>query len=342
MAFSPSATPASSANVLEYLRSKSAIDYDSLDPRVASDLGPFADCTSNQWEAYTNLCDPNNASLLEESVALARELQPEISTVSVEELAVEIAMMKLALRMAPLVHGSLHVMCNPLYSWDTNKVYETGHRFHQICRGLEPSFDLSRLIMKVPSTWEGLQACSRLKSDNIKTLATTLFTMEQVVLAGEAGCTSISPFVHELRAHLDSDYHDHDPILDLVPQAQRYYAKHGIPTKVKACAFTTVSEIISLAGVDAMTIPAEVLEELFSMTGSQEKFKPQSVFDNGVGTASTGSERLSYIHDKTKFYRAFATNGRGKAKTEDAIAVFCGFQTQSEALMAKVGSLKQC
>lgn len=60
--------------------------------------------------------------------------------------------------------------------------------------------------MKVPSTWEGLQACSRLKSDGIKTLATTAFTMEQVILAGEAGCISISPFAHELRAHLGTSY----------------------------------------------------------------------------------------------------------------------------------------
>jgi hypothetical protein len=78
--------------------------------------------------------------------------------------------------------------------------------FHAISRILDPEFELSRLIMKVPATWEGLQACSRLKVDNIKTLATTLFTMEQVVLAGEAGCISISPFAHELRAHLDSSY----------------------------------------------------------------------------------------------------------------------------------------
>ena len=58
--------------------------------------------------------------------------------------------------------------------------------------------------MKVPATWEGLQACKRLKADGIKTLATTLFTMEQVVLAGEAVCISISPFAYELRAHLDT------------------------------------------------------------------------------------------------------------------------------------------
>lgn len=37
----------------------------------------------------------------------------------------------------------------------------------------------------------------------IKTLATTVFTMEQVVLAGEAGCVFMSPFVHEAKAHFD-------------------------------------------------------------------------------------------------------------------------------------------
>jgi transaldolase len=68
---------------------------------------------------------------------------------------------------------------------------------------LEPNFDLSRLVIKVPSTWEGLQACRKLKDLGINTLATTLFTIEQAILAGEVGCISISPFVHELRVHFD-------------------------------------------------------------------------------------------------------------------------------------------
>jgi transaldolase len=58
--------------------------------------------------------------------------------------------------------------------------------------------------MKVPATWEGLQACRELRYSGIKTLATTLFTMEQAVLAGEVGCVSISPFVHELKALFDT------------------------------------------------------------------------------------------------------------------------------------------
>ncbi|PHH59774.1 hypothetical protein CDD81_2578 [Ophiocordyceps australis] len=283
------------------------------------------------------LCNPQNAALVQESVALAHKLKNEFGGVSVDEVAVEIAMNKLALRVIPLISGSIHVMCNPLYAWDTQKVYQTGHRFHKICRLLDPDFDLSRLVMKVPSTWQGLQACKRLKAENIKTLATTLFTMEQVVLAGEVGCTSVSPFIHELRAHSESDYHDSAPIHALVAQAQRYYTDHNVATKVKACAFMTTDEIISFAGVDAMTIPAETLQEL-AVTDAPDDIESRSVFYDGAknGLKLKRSERLSYVDDEQKFLRAFATNARGKAKTEDAIAVFCGFQVKAEALVASV------
>lgn len=71
---------------------------------------------------------------------------------------------------------------------------------------LDPTFDTSRIVMKVPATWEGLQGCRELATVGIKTLATTLFTMAQAVLAGEVGCASISPFVHDLKVHLDGKY----------------------------------------------------------------------------------------------------------------------------------------
>lgn len=62
---------------------------------------------------------------------------------------------------------------------------------------------MSRLCVKVVATWEGLQACRELTTLGIHTLATTLFTMEQAILAGEVGCTYIAPFVHELKAFFD-------------------------------------------------------------------------------------------------------------------------------------------
>ena len=62
---------------------------------------------------------------------------------------------------------------------------------------------MSRLCVKVVSTWEGLQACKILSTLGINTLATTLFTMEQAILAAEAECVYIAPFVHELQAFFD-------------------------------------------------------------------------------------------------------------------------------------------
>lgn len=71
-------------------------------------------------------------------------------------------------------------------------------------KSLDTSFDVSRICVKIPSTFEGLQACRVLQSKGIKTLATTLFTIEQAVLAADAGCCYIAPYLHELRAQTDS------------------------------------------------------------------------------------------------------------------------------------------
>lgn len=61
-----------------------------------------------------------------------------------------------------------------------------------IYKALDPSFDASRVCIKIPSTWEGLEACRVLEKNGISTLATTLFSMEQAALAADAGCTYVS------------------------------------------------------------------------------------------------------------------------------------------------------
>ena len=135
-------------------------------------------------------------------------------------------MVALALTIAPTITGHILVMTNPRYSNSTSKTIENASRtssvfqnytltiiistnnvagFAHFCHALDPSFDISRLCVKVPATWEGLQACRKLKSLGIKTAATTLFTMEQAILAAEAGCESIIPFVHELKVLFEDE-----------------------------------------------------------------------------------------------------------------------------------------
>ena len=69
---------------------------------------------------------------------------------------------------------------------------------------LGSNFDASRVCVKIASTFEGLQACRVLQSHGVKTLATTLFTVEQAVLAADAGCHYIAPYLNELKSQTDT------------------------------------------------------------------------------------------------------------------------------------------
>ena len=64
------------------------------------------------------------------------------------------------------------------------------------------------MCIKIPATWEGMQACRTLESapHDIATLATTMFCKEQAMLAAHVGCTYIAPYINELRVHFDPGY----------------------------------------------------------------------------------------------------------------------------------------
>lgn len=72
-----------------------------------------------------------------------------------------------------------------------------------IFKDLDPKYDSKRVCIKIPATWEGMQACRELEKQGIATLATTMFCLEQAALASHAGCTYIAPYINELRVHFD-------------------------------------------------------------------------------------------------------------------------------------------
>jgi len=80
--------------LLSALRERTQVDCDTLDTSVASALGPFVDCTSNQAIALSELQKPHHANLLKRSGALAKQLVSQYADVDVVALAVEIAVRK--------------------------------------------------------------------------------------------------------------------------------------------------------------------------------------------------------------------------------------------------------
>ncbi|KAH8432834.1 uncharacterized protein LDX57_010463 [Aspergillus melleus] len=212
----------SGTTLLEYFRSRTQVDLDTFDIEAARELRGCIDCTSNQFEYFNELSKEGRKGVLEKAIKLAQKEHGNFGSVTVEELAVEAAAVYMAIEIRPFVKGDIHVMANPWYSYSKERIIATGKSelyypsadeiltvasfnagFHELFALLDANFDRTRLVMKVPATWEGLQACRELRDHGIKTLGTTLFTMEQAVLAGEVGCVSISPFIHELKSLFD-------------------------------------------------------------------------------------------------------------------------------------------
>ena len=112
------------------------------------------------------------------------------------------------------------------------------------------------VIIKVPSTIEGLKAVSRLKQDNIRTNVTLCFNANQALLAARAGAFVVSPFVGRLD---DISEPGVELIHDIV---QLYTMDPEIDTQVLAASIRHPRHIIEVAqaGADIATVPFKVLQ----------------------------------------------------------------------------------
>ena len=113
------------------------------------------------------------------------------------------------------------------------------------------------VIIKVPSTIEGLKAVARLKRDGIRTNVTLCFNANQALLAARAGAFIVSPFVGRLDDISESGV---DLIYEIV---QVYGLDPEIETQVLAASIRHPRHIIEVAqaGADIATVPFKVLQQ---------------------------------------------------------------------------------
>src|SRR5690606_25549473 len=129
------------------------------------------------------------------------------------------------------------------------------------------------ILIKIASTWEGIQAARQLEQEGIHCNLTLLFNFTQAVACAEAGATLISPFVGRIldwhkAQQPDADFSgDNDPGVQSVSQIYQHYKAHGYQTVVMGASFRNRGEIEALAGCDKLTISPELLAELESTAG---------------------------------------------------------------------------
>ena len=116
-----------------------------------------------------------------------------------------------------------------------------------------------RILIKLSSTWEGIEAARVLQKEGIDCNMTLLFSIAQAAAAADAGAFLISPFVgrildwHKKASGKDFTGAD-DPGVQSVKAIYRYYKAHGIKTVVMGASFRSVGEIEELAVCDRLTI----------------------------------------------------------------------------------------
>ncbi len=115
------------------------------------------------------------------------------------------------------------------------------------------------VVVKLPTTKEGLKACKCLAADGIKTNITLCFSANQALLIAKAGGTYVSPFL----GRLDDIGHTG---MDLIRQIVQIYRNYNFKTQVLAASLRHPLHVTeaALAGADVATIPFKVLDQLFN------------------------------------------------------------------------------
>ena len=133
-----------------------------------------------------------------------------------------------------------------------------------------------RILIKLASTWEGIQAAAILEKDEIRCNLTLLFCDVQAVAAAKTNTYLISPFVGRIldwykKTEKRDRYEPHeDPGVRSVQNIYRLFKSKGFETVVMGASFRNADEIRSLAGCDRLTINPNLLDELERDTGELE------------------------------------------------------------------------
>ncbi len=249
--------------------------------KVVADTGDFAsiqqykpiDATTNPSLIYAASTDPQYRYLIDDALHYAKQAtqdKNEQITLALDKLAVNFG-----LQILKIVPGRVSTEVDARLSFDTEKTVEKAHKLIALYHAA--GIDKNRILIKVASTWEGINAAEILEKEGIHCNLTLLFSKTQAVRCADAGVTLISPFVGRI---LDWNKKERgvseipakeDPGVLSVTTIYNYYKKFNYPTVVMGASFRNIGEIIELAGCDLLTISPTLLKELQQTEGLLEK-----------------------------------------------------------------------
>ena len=174
-------------------------------------------------------------------------------------------------RILDVIPGRVSTEVAARLSYDTPASVAKGRELIRLYE--EAGVPREHILIKLASTWEGIQAAKELEADGIHCNLTLLFSFAQGVACGEAGVTLISPFVgriydwYKKARGLDDIAIEEDPGVESVTEIYNYFKKFGIKTEVMGASFRKADQVAALAGCDLLTIAPNLIDELAARDG---------------------------------------------------------------------------
>jgi len=164
-----------------------------------------------------------------------------------------------------LVPGRVSTEIDARLSFDTEATVKRAKKIIELYK--EAGIHKDRILVKIASTWEGIQAAKVLEAEGIHCNLTLLFSLVQAVSCAEVGVTLISPFAGRITDFFKAKEGKarpapEDPGVLSVKNIYNYFKRYGYKTVVMGASFRTKEQILELAGCDLLTVSPQLLEEL--------------------------------------------------------------------------------
>ena len=245
-------------NKLDQLREMTVVVADTGDLVAIKEYMP-QDATTNPSLLLKVAQDSNYSHFMDESLASATD-KSDIDDV------VDIFGVKIGCEILKIIPGRVSTEVDARLSFDTDATIAKARKL--IALYAEQGINKDRVLIKIASTWEGIQAARQLQTEGINCNLTLLFGFAQAVACAEAKAFLISPFVGRIldwyKANGEQQVFEpnEDPGVVSVTKIYNYYKQHGYNTIVMGASFRNSGEIEALAGCDYLTIGPNFLEEL--------------------------------------------------------------------------------
>ncbi|MCH9811600.1 transaldolase [bacterium] len=302
------------SNKLEGLKKHTIVVADTGDFEAIEKFHP-RDATTNPSLILKAAKDSRYKHLIEDAIewAKGRTLHDTFLNAVVHKIFVNFG-----LEILKVVEGRVSTEVDARLSFDKQASLDLAHTY--IAMYEEAGISKDRILIKLASTWEGIEACRVLEKEGIHCNMTLMFNKEQAIAAAEAGATLISPFVGRIM-----DYQKADEGRDSIPASEdkgvlsvtdiyHYYKKHGYSTEIMGASFRNTDEILALAGCDLLTISPDLLDQLAEATGDV----PRMLLEKEAG--SKGSEKMHV--DENAFRWALNEDPMATLKLSEGIRNF--------------------